>query len=64
MILLQETHCTNADKLVISHFTLVSLVLSKKHGLAMFVYKKLSWALTDQSPEKLTIEWLCVNVDN
>ena len=63
MILLQETHCIHPDQVVTPHFTLASLVLSKKHGLATFVYEKLSWSLTNQSPERSAIEWLCVNVN-
>ena len=52
VILLQEIHCTNAEQLLISHFALAGLVSSKKYGLAAFVYEKLSWALTDRSPNQ------------
>ena len=41
MILLQESHYTNADQLVIPHFTLAGLLSSKKLGLAAFVSEKL-----------------------
>ena len=51
VIFLQETHCTNADQLVIPNFTQADLISSRKHGLAKFIYKKLSWPMTDQSPE-------------
>ena len=43
VIIIQETHCSNADQQVISHFTLVGLVSSRKHGLATFVHEMLSW---------------------
>ena len=35
--------------------------LSRKHGLAKFVYERLRYTLLDQSTSK--IEWLCVDVD-
>ena len=36
VILLQETHYSSADKLVISNFTLAGSILSRKHGLVTF----------------------------
>jgi len=62
IIVLQETHRTTADKLVIPNFTLVGSVLSRKHGLATFAHERLEWSLVDQSPEKSETEWLCVDV--
>jgi len=41
IIVLQETHCTTADKLVISNFSLAGSVLSTKHGLATFDHDQL-----------------------
>ena len=63
VILLQETHCTNTDQLVIPHFTLAGLVSSKRHGQTTFAHEKLNWALTNQSPEGTAIEWLCVDAN-
>ena len=63
VILLQETHCTNADQLIIPHFTLGGWVSSRKYGLITFVYEKLSWTLVNQSSERSAIEWLCVDID-
>ena len=63
VILLQETHRTNADRLVIPHFSLAGSVLSRKHGLATFVHKKLNWTLADHPPEGSATEWLCVDVN-
>jgi len=60
VIILQETHCTTADKIVIPNFSLVGSVLSRKHGLATFVHKRLEWTLVDQPPEQSETEWLCV----
>ena len=59
VILLQETHCTSADRLV----SLADVVPSRKHGLATFVHDKLGWALVDQSPTGSAIEWLRVDVN-
>ena len=63
VILLQETHCTNADRLVIPNFTLAGWVSSRIHGLATFVHERLKWTIADQSLEGSAIEWLCVDVD-
>ena len=62
IIVLQETHCTTADKLVIPNFSLVGSVLSRNHGLATFVYEQLEWSLVDQSPEQSETQCLCVDV--
>ena len=59
VILLQETHCTCADK----QTTLVGSSLSRKHGLATFIYELLKWSLDGQSPTTSDTEWLCVDVD-
>jgi len=48
---LQEIHCTSADKLVIPNFSLAGSVLNRNHGLATFVHERLEWSLVDQSPE-------------
>ena len=63
VILLQKTHCINADRFVIPNFSLAGSVLSRKHGLATFVHERLYWTLADRSPEKSATEWLCVDVD-
>jgi len=62
IIVLQETHCTTADKPVISNFALAGSILSRNHGLATFVHERLEWSLVDQSPERSATEWLCVDV--
>jgi len=59
---LQETHCTTADKLVIHNFSLAASVMNRKHTLATFVHERLEWSLVDQSPEQSETEWLCVDV--
>ena len=63
VILLQETHCTDAEKLVLPHYQLVGSSLRRKHGLATFVHERLRYTLLDQSPPTSEIEWLCVDVD-
>ena len=63
VILLQETHCTDAEKLVLSNYQLAGSSLSRKHGLATFVHERLRYTFLDQSPPSLEIEWLCVDVD-
>ena len=62
IIVLQETYCTTADKLLIPNFSLAGSVLSRKHGLATFVHRCLEWSLVDQSPEQSETEWLCVDI--
>ena len=63
VILLQETHCTDAEKLVLSNYQLAGSSLSRKHGRATFVHERLKYTLLDQSPSTSEIEWLCVDVD-
>ena len=63
VILLQETHCTDAEKLVLPNYQLAGSSLSRKHGLATFVHKRLRYTLLDQSPPTSEIEWLCMDVD-
>ena len=50
VILLQENHCTCADKLTIPDFALAGSSISRKHGLATFVHDRMKWTLVDQSP--------------
>ena len=63
VILLQETHCTSAEKLVLSNYQLAGFSLSRKHGLATFVHERLKWTLYNQFPTTSETEWLCVDVD-
>ena len=63
VILLQETHCTDAEKLVLLNYQLAGFFLSRKHGLGTFVHQRLRYTLLDQSPPTSEIEWLCVDVD-
>ena len=63
VILLQETQCTDAEKLILPNFQLAGSSLSRKHGLATFVHERLRYTLLDQSPLTSEIEWLCVDVD-
>ena len=62
IIVLQETHCTTADKLAIPNFSLAGSVLSRKHRFTTFVHEQLEWSLVDQSPEQSETGWLCVDV--
>ena len=62
-ILLQETHCTDPEKLVLPNYQLAGSSLSRKHSLATFVHERLRYTLLDQSPPTSEIEWLCVDVD-
>ena len=63
VILLQETHCIDAEKLVLPNYQLAGSFLSRKHGLPTFVHERLRYTLLDQSPSTSEIEWLCVDVD-
>ena len=62
-VVLQETHCTDAEKLVLPNYQLAGSFLSRKHGLAMFVHERLRYTLLDQSPPTSEIKRLCVDVD-
>jgi len=55
IIVLQETHCTTADKLVIPNFQLAGSVLSGNHGLAKFVHERLEWSLVNQSGRTIRV---------
>ena len=63
VILLQETHCTDAEKLVLPNYQLAGFSLSRRHELVMFVHEQLRYTLLDQSPLTWEIEWLFVDVD-
>ena len=63
VILLRETHCTDAEKLVLLNYQLAGSSLSRKHSSATFVHERLTYTLLDQSPPTSEIEWLCVDVD-
>ena len=63
VILLQETHCTDAEKLVLPNYQLAGSSLSRKHGLATFVHERLRYTLLDQYPPTSEIKWLCVDAD-
>ena len=56
IIVLQATHCITADKLVIPNFSPAGSILSRNHGLAMFVDERLEWSLVDQSPDQSETE--------
>ena len=48
---------------MIPNFSLVGSVLSSRnHGPATFVYEQLEWSLVNQSQEQSETEWLCVDV--
>ena len=63
VILLQETHCTDAEKLVLPNYQLAGSSLSRKHDLVTFVHERLRYMLLDQSPPTSENERLCVDVD-
>ena len=63
IILLRETHCTDAEKLVLPNYQLAGSFLSRKHGLATFVHERLRYTLLDQSPSTSEINLLCVDID-
>ena len=63
VILLQETHCTDAEKLVLPSYQVAGSSLSRKHDLATFIHERLRYTLLDQPPPTSEIEWLCVDVD-
>ena len=56
LILLLETHCTDAEKLVLPNYQLAGSSLSRKHGLTTFVHERLRYTLLDQYPPTSEIE--------
>ena len=62
-ILLQETHCTDAEKFALPSYRLAGSSLSRKPGLATFVHERIRYTLLDQYPSTLEMEWLYVDVD-
>ena len=62
--LVQETHCNNAEKLVLPGFQLGGSSFNRKYGLAPFVHERLRHTLLDQSPPTSKIEWFCMDVDD
>ena len=52
IILLQETHCTSSEKLILPSFALAEFSLSRKQGLAAFVHERLKYTFLKQSPLK------------
>ena len=63
LIILQETHYTCVDKLLIPKFALARSIPSSEHGIATFIHESLSWTLAGQSPKHSNIEWLHVDID-
>ena len=63
VILLQETHCTDAEKLILPNYQLAGSSLSRKHGLVTFVHERIRYTLLDQSPPTSEIELLYVYVN-
>ena len=63
VIPLQETHCTDAEKLVLPNYQIAGSSLRRKHGLATFVHERQRYTLLDQYLLISDIEWLCVDVD-
>ena len=61
VILLQETHCTDAEKLVLPTYQLAGSSLSRKHGHVCPPATKIH--AFGQSPLTSEIEWLCVDID-
>ena len=42
VVLIQKTHCTNVNRMVLPFFSLVGSMLRRKHSLATFVHEQLS----------------------
>ena len=63
VILLLETHCTSAQRLVLPDYQLAGFSLSRKHSFATFVHEGLKWTIFEKSPPASETDWLCVDVD-
>ena len=64
LILLQETHSTNAAKLVLPNYKLARFISSRKHGLVTFAHKDLRWTHEGESPNHSDIHWLHTKIDD
>ena len=63
VILLQETHCNNAENLVLTSYQLAGSSSNRKRSLATFVHERLWYTLLEQSPPTPEIKLLFVDVD-
>ena len=63
VILLQETHCTDAEKLVLPNYQLSGCSLSRKHGLATFVHKHKTHAFGPISTDIRDRVFVCGRLD-
>ena len=65
VILLQETHCADAEKLALPSYRLAGSSLSRKHGLATFIHERLMCTVLYQSsPRSKTISRVNLAGDN
>ena len=63
VILLQETHCTDAEKFLLLKYQLPRSSLSRKHGLATFVHDQLRYTiLTNLHRHRRSSGYKIVNV--
>lgn len=64
LILLQETHSTNSDKIEIYGFSLVGAIHHTKHGIATLVRNDLSANLVGKSPVDSEMQWLAITIND
>ena len=64
VILLQETHANNEDKLQIEGYNTIDYVPSKHHGIATYVREGIHVKSTQKSPEGCPIEWISITIDD
>ena len=58
VVLVQETHRTTDDNLIIAGYVLAGSIPSKHHGMATFVKTGITWSAVKRSPPDSNIEWL------
>ena len=64
VVLVQETHQTNSDKLKLYGFTLADFIPSAKHGIATFIRNSVPFVHVGNSDEDDPTQWTIIEIDN
>ena len=63
IILLQETHCTEEEKLAIEGYNIIDFIPSKHHGIASYTCDGVTAKPIQKSTDDSSIEWITIDVD-
>ena len=61
-VLLQETHCTDEERLKLPGFHLTGSIYSRRHGLATFVRADITWTDGGRSSPDSSVQWLITKI--